>query len=162
MPRGSAWLALAGLVLGGAVTTAPAACACECLPITPDQAAAEADAVFVGTALRLVSIKDPDSPEPLTYEFSVDSVVKGTLVAGPRFRIQTNNGSDACGVSFEIGRRYVVYAVDSDGIAFVTECGGTHRLAAGARGPRPGGFSLRLGARSGVPPRPVDALSPAA
>ncbi|TQS43876.1 hypothetical protein FL583_17805 [Cryptosporangium phraense] len=123
-------VAVVGLLLGtaaGALPAPEAACACECLPVTPTEARAEAGFIFVGTVRRLIGTKDPDSPEPVTYEFSVERVIKGARVT----RVQTNASADACGVEFEVGRRYVVYAVDSGGVLFVSQCGGTRLLTAG-------------------------------
>ncbi|GAA3386758.1 hypothetical protein [Cryptosporangium minutisporangium] len=139
MPRGSAWMGLVGAAMAaaGVVANPEPACACDCLPITPGEAQSEASVVFVGTVERLAGKPDEGSPEPVTFVFSVESVVKGTLGAGPTFRVQTNNGSAACGVEFEVGRRYVVYASDADGTPFVTQCGGTHRLAVDDPGPGP-------------------------
>ncbi|WP_178379808.1 hypothetical protein [Cryptosporangium aurantiacum] len=113
------------------------------MPVTPSEAAAEAGVVFVGTARQLVGRPEEGSPEPVTYVFTVERVLKGT-VAGPTVKVSTNNGAASCGVEFTIGERYAVYAIDADGTLFVNLCGGTHRVAAG------------------VPPRPATPHAPAA
>ena len=128
MPRGSAWVGLVCAVFGATgVLVAPApACACDCLPITPREAKAEASIVFVGTVTQRIGKPEDGSPDPVTYVFAVENVVKGAST--PTLRVQTNNSSAACGVQFRVGERYEVYAVDADGIPFVTQCGGTHRV----------------------------------
>jgi hypothetical protein len=100
--------------------------ACDCAPLTPSEAAAEASVVFVGTPTQRLGQPDEGSPDPVTYRFSVERVLKGE--AGPTLSVSTNNSGDACGVDFRIGDRYEVYALDADGTPFATRCGGTHRI----------------------------------
>lgn len=140
MRRASGWLILLGLVLGsftGVLSVSTPACACSCVPVTPAEAQSEADVVLVGTAVRTLGTIDPDSPEPITFQFSVEAVVKGPSLTEPSIQVQTSASSDACGISFEVGARYAVYAVHSDGALFATVCGGTYRLANDDRGPTP-------------------------
>lgn len=133
MPRGPAWVGMIGAAVSAAVVTAPQpACACDCVPITPSEAEAEATVVFIGTATSLEGKQD-GSPAPVTYVFTVEDVVKGS--AGHTVSVQTNNGSAACGVDFQIGQRYEVYALDADGMPFVTQCGGTRLLPADTKLP---------------------------
>ncbi|MFG1920511.1 hypothetical protein [Cryptosporangium sp. NPDC048952] len=125
MRRGS-WVATAAAIVVAA--TATPAQACDCAPLTPSEAVAGADFVFVGTASRQLGPKpDEGSPDPVSYAFRVERVVKGDVKAS--ISVQTNNSSDACGVDFQIGDRYEVYALDADGTPFATQCGGTHRIS---------------------------------
>ncbi|WP_344651971.1 hypothetical protein [Cryptosporangium japonicum] len=108
------------------MTSTPAQ-ACDCVPLTPAEARSEASTVFVGTATQRVGHPDEGSPDPVTYRFTVERVLKGE--AGPTLSVRTNNSADACGVDFRIGDRYEVYALDADGTPFATRCGGTHRIS---------------------------------
>lgn len=108
------------------VMVAAPAQACDCVPLTPAEARSEASVVFVGTPTEQLGHPDEGSPDPVTYLFSVERVLKGE--AGPTLSVSTNNSADACGVDFRIGDRYEVYALDADGTPFATRCGGTHRI----------------------------------
>ena len=84
------------------------ALACSCIPQQPDKAAIkDAQAVFSGTL---------DEIEPgveigfdvVTWTFAVDTVYKGEVERSQDVTTQTQ--SAACGLVFEEGKRYVLFA----------------------------------------------------
>ena len=113
--RGSAAvLALMAVVTTLLVLVPRPAAACSCLAQADDQLLAQADAAFVGTALsRRESATSTSAPTiltgPIVYTFSVEKVVKGT-VGSARQEVRTGPNSAACGASFDIGQRYLVFA----------------------------------------------------
>jgi hypothetical protein len=90
------------------VMGATRALACSCIPQQPDKAAIEdAQAVFSGTL---------DEVEPgvevgfdvVTWTFAVDTVYKGEVERSQDVTTQTQ--SAACGLVFDEGKRYVLFA----------------------------------------------------
>jgi hypothetical protein len=90
------------------VLSATQALACSCIPQQPDKAAIkDAQAVFSGTL---------DEIEPgveigfdvVTWTFAVDTVYKGEVERSQDVTTQTQ--SAACGLVFEEGKRYVLFA----------------------------------------------------
>jgi hypothetical protein len=74
-----------------------------------------AELVFTGTAVR---VDDPtngafySSADPLYWTFVVDAVEKGDMPA--RMTVATAITGASCGYTFELGKRYRVYAGHSD------------------------------------------------
>lgn len=133
-------LRLAGLLLGVpgmAFAQIPAACACSCAVMTPEEQFASADAVFVGTIVQKVDHADPGEHGgpggEAEWVFDVESISKGE-VADP---VSVWTGAAAmCGYSFSKGSRYEVYAHSSENGRWTTSiCTGTKLLEAGP-GPR--------------------------
>jgi hypothetical protein len=125
---------LAGL--GVLVQQAPA-CACSCMEVTPAEAYAFADAVFIGTA---VDVDQPwrgpmrSSADPVTVTFDVTAVSKGAVPANAR--LQTAFDGASCGYDFVAGTRYLVYVhIGEDGVWTSGLCSGNEVLAAGAQFP---------------------------
>lgn len=85
--------------------------ACSCLPPEPPALAlSHADAVFEGRVLSLSAVAPEDAAfgGELRYELELQRVWKGEL---PDVVVLTTpSSSAACGRSFEIGGRYLVYA----------------------------------------------------
>jgi MYXO-CTERM domain-containing protein len=78
--------------------------ACSCLvPPPPEQALAEADAVFEARPFGMSS-----DDQRARYSFEVDRVWKGDV--GLRVEISTALHSATCGRSYRIGTQYVIYA----------------------------------------------------
>lgn len=117
------------VMLGGAAM----ALACSCLVATEAEQAARASALFAGTA---VASSDPNaggpligSGDPIEWTFAVDTVVKGEVVADQR--VTTARDGASCGASFEVGRRYLVFASDGESGGLVTGvCSGTRPFGA--------------------------------
>lgn len=86
--------------------------ACSCVQSTPNEHAARADVIFTGTAT------DPGSRAGLTYwtSFDVEVAYKGAL--GPTAAVETASGSAGdCGIVFQEGERYTVFArAQEDGL----------------------------------------------
>jgi len=86
-----------------ALMVRPAA-ACDCVPLPPIPAAlAESDMVFSGTAAEITAWG-----ENAHVRFLVDRVWKGPIDA--TLDLSTPAETAACGVPFEVGSRYIVYA----------------------------------------------------
>lgn len=101
------------------------AMACSCMnPGTPCDSYGKAAAVFVGT---VTGVRDNSRPQPkdvnerrkqedsggvdwtpMAFKFSVEQAYLG--VAGSEVEIFTGRGGGDCGVTFQTGQRYLVYA----------------------------------------------------
>ena len=101
------FLASALVVLG-----ATRALACSCVAPRSDRVALEdATAVFAGT----VAAVEPGveiGVDPATWTFAVDTVYKGPI--GTTQDVSTHTQPAACGVVFDEGARYVVFAYEGD------------------------------------------------
>src|SRR4030095_12926656 len=73
------------------------ASACQCGGIEPDLAYQNAILVFTGTV---------EKTTPLTVRLTVEEPFKGNV--GTEIELRSNRSS--CDISFEVGKRYVVYA----------------------------------------------------
>lgn len=97
--------------------------ACSCTPLpTPEEAAQQADAVFLGTVERFVEVIQRASPEmtglfgkPQHLEWrrrqatlTVKTVWKGSV--GPLVDVVTGMGAGDCGYEFVVDQEYLVYA----------------------------------------------------
>lgn len=102
--------------------------ACSCLsPGTPCESYGRAAAVFVGTVTGVRTSEQPKAKDvverrkqedageidwtPIAYRFSVEQAYLG--VAGAEIEIFTGRGGGDCGVTFQTGQRYLVYAYRS-------------------------------------------------
>lgn len=116
------------------VLAAPAAVAlaCVCVGQTDDEYRRHADVVLAGTITARV--EPPSGPiistaDPITWTFAVERVAKGTPAT--TLTVVSSRSGASCGFTFEVGRRYVVYA-GRDGSSLTTSiCSGTRELRAG-------------------------------
>ncbi len=130
------------------------ACSCAPDPRGYEDDAANADAVFDGVATQ----QSPPFPDPLgsvTFRFDVSNVVKGS-VTDPQ-DVTTSSSGSLCGVSFEIGRAYRVFAYRSGGSLSTGLCSGNraltgYRLAAADGGVFAFGASSFSGSAGGSTP----------
>ncbi|MBI3972928.1 MAG: hypothetical protein HY332_16750 [Chloroflexi bacterium] len=104
--------AVTALGLGLGIAPSPAA-ACSCLPVTPQELAARADAVFTGTAVSVVvhplgagSLDQFDNR--VETRFAVESAYKGPV--GQSMTVVTRGSPGLCGIVFGEGGRYTVFA----------------------------------------------------
>jgi hypothetical protein len=128
--RRGAVAAIALAMLLGPVSPARA---CSCAATSERALAAHADVIFVGT------VTDVDEPGPVDAVLGSGDTVVATLrihnvrkgrLRGRRARVRTPRSSASCGIEFEVGGRYRVYA-DRDrrrGLRTYL-CGGTRRVA---------------------------------
>lgn len=175
-----AGLPAAAFVLGlglGLVPSGRVALACSCLPPPPPlQALQAAAAVFDGTATRIDLVDPASAFSPRRVTFAVHTQWKG--VSGGRFAVTTAADSALCGVNFELGRRYLVYASDdAAGGHEVNLCSRTQAYAVaeaealGPDEPPPGAVPAAVWAeappstgcpRCAAPPPPREAMALAA
>lgn len=151
LTRAAAVTALALIGLAAASSTPCAACSCAAL-VTPVEAAADADAVFVGT---FTGTREPlamaSSADLVAKRFEVHEVRKGEVAAVTE--VLTAASGASCGLEVEEGRTYVVVARASEAGLRADLCGGTreHVAATGdldvigpARAPSGGERTARL------------------
>lgn len=99
------------IIVGSTFLPVPYANACSCIPPAPPQESLkQAVAVFTG---KVVSIKNPQgifesSLDPIKVTFEIREIWKG--VEGKTLSLTTAQSSASCGVSFEQGKDYIVYA----------------------------------------------------
>ncbi|MCB0216160.1 MAG: hypothetical protein H6648_02285 [Caldilineae bacterium] len=130
--RWPAWLGLAfalGLAAGLLLPSGQVARACSCLPPPPPpQALEQAVQVFDGSVVGIEQV-DPDSPfGAQRVDFVVHTQWKG--VTEGRIRLETAGDSAMCGYSFQLGRRYLVYATGALEAPTVTNCSRTQPWSA--------------------------------
>ena len=106
----------AGVALAAAAvlgrTDAAAGCSCR-LPPPPQEALAQADAVFVGLVQESVAQDVEGAPgSQVAVTFTVVRSWKG--VEEPSVTVYTGANTAVCGYPFDVGRRYLVYATASD------------------------------------------------
>jgi len=116
------------LVVAAALIAAQPTCAyaCSCRPPgTPAEERDQADAVFLGT---VVDVKAPNEVlmgggDAVAVTFKTATVWKGKITQ--RLVLTTPGSSASCGVGFEAGKDYIVYARISDGALSTTLCSRT-------------------------------------
>lgn len=88
--------------------------ACSCVPPPPpSEAVAASDAVFLGKVIKTRRTGSGINEGNLLATFRVRHIVKGDLQED--VVIETGPNSAACGVPFEKGKEYLVYASMQDG-----------------------------------------------
>jgi hypothetical protein len=103
-------LALAASFILAIIALMPAtAAACSCMPSTPEESLERSHAAFVGTVVDAVQIERGDSPGPaVAYAFAVEAVARGAR--GPQATVVAGVGEAACGITFQIGQRWLIFA----------------------------------------------------
>lgn len=98
-----------------AIFVLPQTCfACSCLPPKPPlEAAADAAAVFQGRVTKVEQVRGSTGAESKRVTMQVSKVWKGNVTA--ETLVYTANDSAACGISFQQGTEYIVYASVADG-----------------------------------------------
>ena len=92
--------------------------ACSCAREKSDERSLkEADAAFAGYAIEGTFGSDvndaDDTLDDIHWTFLPDTTVKG--VSGRTVEVSSPNGGASCGVGFDVGRRYLVFAYRGDG-----------------------------------------------
>ena len=119
-------LLLLAVVMVSTALAAPPCWACSCLPNdTKAKKAKRADVVFTGT---VVSITDTD-PSEVTAPFKVGFEVAKVYKGYPRetTNVYTAKQGSMCGMTFEVGEKYTVFALVQNGEKWVGNCGGTKK-----------------------------------
>ena len=114
---------------------ATTAMACSCVGWTQAEAFAGANAVFVGVVVGPPGAGEPDqpfAPDPATYVFAVEDVLKGQGL-DRRVEVTSSWQSSACGAGFTLGQRWRVYAMSEAGQLSSSSCSGNELLAEGAQ-----------------------------
>jgi hypothetical protein len=121
--------------------------ACDCTQMAPREAETYADVAFIGVVTQIedglpVPIDDlkggtgiegvggfPGVPFPAgqLVHFRVESIQKGALDATSETVVQT--GPDDCGMSFNVGERWQIYASGGLGYLWTGQCSGNVLLA---------------------------------
>ena len=87
--------------------------ACSCLPPPPvATAVGESSAVFAGTIVRMTPPSQPTSQ--IVATFAVERVWKGPTTE-TQIEIHTPSSSASCGLSFEPGAKWLIYANEVEG-----------------------------------------------
>lgn len=107
------------------VSSAPA-CACTCYPLSPLEQAAMADVIFTGRAVEQRNSGGLFTmPGPVDTRFAVERSHKGEVP--PEIVVQGGRDAGICGVSYDLGEQYTVFARSQDGVLTTTICSGTKR-----------------------------------
>lgn len=134
--------ALAPLIVGLVVLgSAERAAACSCAVVSDQEAVANADAVFIGTLVDIITPTGSavSSADPERFVFDVDEVFKGEV--SERQSVVTARDGASCGLEISGPGPFVVFArTESDGITtgavdgqlYSNLCSGTRPLSNGA------------------------------
>jgi FlgD Ig-like domain len=115
--------------LGILAALASHACACSCAPTDFYAAFAGSNAVLLGEVLE-ISSPAPEHPDQVSVTVRVEYAWKGAS-ATSTIQVLTASSSAACGFSFRVGARYLIYANDSvdspaPGELWASLCSRTH------------------------------------
>lgn len=94
------------------------AIACSCVQIPPKQVARDADVVLTG----VTTSSDGDPLEVSTSTFAVEVVYEGDIIRGSEINIRHQTQEPSCGVTFEEGKRYTVFAYQAHGNLWTNSC----------------------------------------
>ena len=117
-------------VMAAVVLPASACWACSCMPAEPEQYWEWADAVFDGAP---TGRSEPDANGMITWTFEVVDVWKGDV--GATQQLQSHQHGATCGLSFELGVTYRVYATGSSDAMETNLCSGSAPRDQFAAGP---------------------------
>lgn len=155
-------LLLALAIVAGTVVLHPGpAQACSCRPLTTGQQMGFSAVVFTGTVTRLdAPVELLSSDFPNVFTFHVDHAYKGAPTAA--LEVTSRTQGPACGMRFEPGSRWLIFARSEDGSLETGLCSGNVPIAKGGKpltaGDLPAGKDAALISALG-PARPV-AVSP--
>jgi len=106
---------------------------CSCLPLSPpSKELKRADAVFWGKAIKVKPARITDGEEKVRgylVTFAVARRFKGDLPS--EVTVETGQGGGDCGVHFEAGKEYLVYAFGEGARLETNICTRTRECAAG-------------------------------
>ena len=135
----SSWFALA---IVAAIARSAEASACSCFAITDvgdharavdtifsgtptlrSNVPARGDSAFIAHLKRIFGLSPNFTYPEIAFEFRVDELIKGPR--GSPIRIYTPESSSACGVNFELGKRYMVFSRTVENRHEVSLCSAT-------------------------------------
>ncbi len=115
-------IALAALACAAVLAAERTAAACSCASTPPPcEAYARAAVVFTGKVLSVATSPTYD----LVATFEIEEKLKGPLMS----KTVVVRGGGMCGATFEVGKKYFVYASASTGNWYAGLCGRTRSLA---------------------------------
>ncbi len=119
---------LVAALLGGVVGNV-GVLGCSCIaPPPPDIAAQEVDLVFAGTVIAKSVSNEAEPFSHFEVAFEVDEAFKGANGA-EQLVVNTGRDSAICGVFFEVGSSYLVYAREANGEFSTNLCDRTTSMA---------------------------------
>jgi hypothetical protein len=124
----STTLATAALFGCATLWCAPAS-ACSCSVLTPNDAYAQADAVFEGRVLEVRAPAADAGGHGASRSVRLQVVRAWKGIAGEQIEVATAVGSTACGYDFAADQSYFVYAANRDGKLAVSLCSRTRPMA---------------------------------
>lgn len=98
--------------------------ACSCVPSDFYGAFVGSDAVFLGEVLE-ISIPAPERLYQVSVTVRVENAWKQASAPATTYIFTASSGA-ACGFSFRVGARYLIYANRSDGALWASLCSRTH------------------------------------
>lgn len=107
-----------------------AAWACSCMKSTPEEQRERADVVFTGRVIdQKMTTADSSSVGGLNWVkwiFEVETDHKGAI--SETVTVESASNSAACGINFQMGERYQVFANQGDTALRASLCSGTKPL----------------------------------
>ena len=119
--------ALAFIIILLFLTTPRVPIACSCAPVTPKEAFDASACVFDGVVIGSTEIGEFREGKmrlgsTVQYTFEVSKIWKGEVA--DTLRILTSKYPESCGVRFNVGDRYIVYAYRPNISLFTSLCSG--------------------------------------
>ncbi len=107
-----------------------AAWACSCMRSTPEEQMERADVVFTGQVIDKKMKTVESTPfgglNLVQWTFEVEADHKGSV--SEKVTVESASNSAACGINFQMGERYQVFANQSDTALRASLCSGTRAL----------------------------------
>ena len=107
-----------------------AAWACSCMRSTPEERMERADVVFTGRVVDKKMQTQETTPfgglRLIQWTFEVEADHKGSV--SKQMTVESASSSAACGINFQMGERYQVFANQSNTALRASLCSGTRAL----------------------------------
>lgn len=107
-----------------------AAWACSCMRSTPEEQVERADVVFTGRVIdkkmKTVESTPLGGLNWVQWTFEVEADHKGSV--SEQVTVESASNSAACGINFQMGKRYQVFANQSNTALRASLCSGTRAL----------------------------------
>lgn len=110
-----------------------AAWACSCMQSTPEEQMERADVVFIGRVIdrkmKAVETQPFGGRTWVQWTFEVESDQKGSVFE--QVTVESASNSAACGINFQLGERFQVFANQNKTALRASLCSGTRALGDG-------------------------------